>query len=250
MLNQTFLNYKQTAVIVLLMFDVSSGMYGGIVIHSKDETIANSTNEEKSTIQREEKEKIGSFDTNKFISNKPDLILTNGMAYKYIPFFGSESRIILNTDAEIFKVKPGELTRWYIVNAGPRGYLAFNFASGMINSVVYDSSSNNNKSIAIGRNDDNAIIHSSFENNNITLSSPSKKIYEVSIPPGSAEAIEVTFPEEGTYVGNDHDIGRFLIGAGFVVVATNNSSTFNDYPKGTWVTPYGHGASNINNIHK
>jgi hypothetical protein len=179
---------------------------------------------------------------NKFITNKPDLILTNGMAYKYISFFGSETKIILNTNAEIFKVKPGELTRWYIVNAGPRGYLAFNFASGMINSVAYDSNSNNdNKSIAIGRNKDNVIIRSQIENNNTILSSPPKKIYEVSIPPGSAETIEATFPEEGTYVGNDHDIGRFLIGAGFVVVATNNnSSTFNDYPKGTWVPPYGH----------
>jgi hypothetical protein len=118
----------------------------------------------------------------------------------------------------------------------------------MINSVVYDIS--NNKSIAIGRNNDNAIIHSPFENNNITLSSPSKKIYEVSIPPGSAEAIEVTFPEEGTYVGNDHDLGRFLIGAGFVVVATN-SSTSDDHPKETWVPPHGYGTSNINNnIHK
>ena len=25
---------------------------------------------------------------NKFLANKPDLILTNGMAYKYMPFFG------------------------------------------------------------------------------------------------------------------------------------------------------------------
>jgi hypothetical protein len=31
------------------------------------------------------------------------------------------------------KVKPGELTRWYIVNAGPRDYLSFNFAAGMVN---------------------------------------------------------------------------------------------------------------------
>ena len=112
---------------------------------------------------------------NKFIANKPDLILTNGMAYKYIPFFGSEIKIILNKDAELFKVKPGELTRWYIVNAGPRGYLAFNFASGMINSVVYDSSSNNNKSIAIDRNKDILVHLVPFENNNTALSSPLKK---------------------------------------------------------------------------
>ncbi|HEY6882538.1 MAG TPA: nitrite reductase, partial [Nitrososphaeraceae archaeon] len=166
----------------------------------------------------------GSFDVNKFIANKPDLILTNGMAYKYMPFFVSENRIILNNDAELFKVKPGELTRWYIVNAGPRGYIAFNFASGMINPITYS----NDKSIAMGGKNNN--------NNNSTTIPVSKKVYEVSIPPGSAEAIDITFPEEGTYVGNDHDIGRFLIGAGFAVVATNNT-TSNDYPKGTRVPP-------------
>jgi nitrite reductase (NO-forming) len=73
------------------------------------------------------------------------------------------------------------------------------------------------------------------ENNNTALSL-SKKVYEVSIPPGSAQAIEITFPQEGTYVGNDHDIGRFLIGAGFAVLATN-SSISDDYPIGTRVPP-------------
>ena len=237
---------------------IASGMYGGIVVHSKYErkpakefyvvfgevyntadkglftdithanttttkSIANSTSD-KSVLQKKEEQEIGSFDVNKFIANKPDLILTNGMAYKYMPFFGSENRIILNNDAELFKVKPGELTRWYIVNAGPRGYIAFNFASGMINPITYS----NDKSIAMGGKNNN--------NNNSTTLPVSKKVYEVSIPPGSAEAIDITFPQEGTYVGNDHDIGRFLIGAGFAVVATNNS-TSNDYPKGTWVPP-------------
>jgi hypothetical protein len=74
---------------------------------------------------------IGSFDMSKFIANKPDLILTNDMAYKHVPFIGTETKMILNEDAEVFKVRPGELTRWYIVNAGPRGHLSFNFAAGM-----------------------------------------------------------------------------------------------------------------------
>ena len=44
-----------------------------------------------------------------------------------------------------------------------------------------------------------------------------QKIYEISIPPGSGDAIEAIFPEEGTYFGNDHDLGHVLSGAGFVV---------------------------------
>ncbi|MGA9844485.1 MAG: nitrite reductase, partial [Nitrososphaeraceae archaeon] len=52
-----------------------------------------------------------------------------------------------------------------------------------------------------------------------------------SIPPGSAESVEVVFPEQGFYVGNDHDIGRFLQGAGFVVDATNTNSTSDEHLK-------------------
>ena len=29
-----------------------------------------------------------------------DLILTNGMAYKYMPFFGSQNRIVLNENGD------------------------------------------------------------------------------------------------------------------------------------------------------
>ena len=230
---------------------IASGMYGGIIVHSKDErraakefymvfgevynnadkglfmdithTNTTTTTNDTTLLQKKQEQKIGSFDMAKFIANKPDLILTNGMAYKYMPFFGSQNRIVFNENAELFKVKPGELTRWYIVNAGPRGYIAFNFASGMINSISYDSNKSN---ITEGKNNDN--------NNNITTMPLSKKAYEVSIPPGSTQAIEITFPQEGTYVGNDHDIGRFLIGAGFAVLATN-SSTSDNYPIGTRV---------------
>ena len=149
----------------------------------------------------------------KFIANKPDLILTNGMAYKYMPFIGAETKLMLNEDAEVFKVKPGELTRWYIVNAGPRGYLSFSFEEAMI--IDQESSFGN----------------------------ISKKTYMISIPPGSAKAIEAVFPEEGTYVGNDNDMGRFISGAGFVIVAANNS-TSHDHPKGTYIPTTNFGVNN------
>ena len=250
---------------------IASGMYGGIVVHPKNEKPAkefyvvfgeiynaadrglfvgasNSANaiqqllqlaaaftkEKSAVVAVENQEKIGSFDMNKFIANKPDLILTNGMAYKYMPLFGSIAKIILNKDAEMFKVKPGELTRWYIVNAGPRGSLSLNFASAMISSVLYGSNNNNQQTT-------NATTHTTTDS---YLSPTTSKIYEVSIPPGSAEAVEVVFPEAGTYVGNDHDTGRFVEGAGFVIVATSNS-TSHDHPKGTWVQPYTHNDASL-----
>jgi nitrite reductase (NO-forming) len=197
---------------------VASGMYGGIVVHPKNEKVAKEFHMIFSEIYNSADKgffrgtggKIGSFDFNKFIANKPDLILTNGMAYKYIPFFGGQTKLLINKNAEEFKVKPGELTRWYVINAGPRGNVAFNFAGGLIN--------------------ENPISNSSFSENHPF--NTQSKIYEISIPPGSGNSIEVIFPEEGTYFGNDHDLGRVFGGAGFVVLATKNS-TSEDHTNGT-----------------
>ena len=56
---------------------------------------------------------IGSFDLGKFVETKPDLILTNGIAYRYLPWIGTVSRIPLDTDAEMFHLKSGEPTMVY-----------------------------------------------------------------------------------------------------------------------------------------
>ena len=88
------------------------------------------------------------------------------------------ARISLNVNAQIFKVEPGELTRWYVINAGPRGYIAFNFAGGLINENSISNTTSN------------------FSENQTSNS----KIYEISIPPGSGDAIEAIFPEEGTSI--------------------------------------------------
>ena len=66
--------------------------------------------------------------------------MTNGMGFKYVPSIGSgalcndglgypneDCTLPLNSNAEIFKVKPGEPTRWYIFNAGPNDGVAFHF---------------------------------------------------------------------------------------------------------------------------
>ena len=68
----------------------------------------------------------GTFDLTKFATEyQPDLVLTNGMAHKYAPGIGEKVKIVLNENPEIFKVAPGELTRWYILNPGPNGGYPF-----------------------------------------------------------------------------------------------------------------------------
>ena len=150
----------------------------------------------------------GSFDLVKLWTDNPDLILTNGMAHKYVPGIGQAAQIPLNPDAEVFMVKPGELTRWYILNPGPNGYVAFHFIGGMID--VRDGSIKNRFGTQL------------------------KGDETWTIPPGSATVIESVFPEEGVYVGVDHNMSHVLKGGAFAVVASNDS-TPDDHPEGTWV---------------
>jgi plastocyanin len=58
------------------------------------------------------------------------------------------------------------------------------------------------------------------------------------IPPGSGSVIEITFPEEGIYVGVDHAMNDVVKGGAFAILATPES-TPDDHPAGTMVPPRG-----------
>lgn len=206
---------------------VGSGMYGSIIItsptydqnHPAAEEFYIAFNElyniADKGLFRGTNGTIGSFDLEKFLENKPDLILTNGMAYRYIPWIGIVSRIPLNNDAELFHVKPNEPTRWYIVNAGPRKSLDFNFAAAMIN-VLYPPSLLNQHTVKNLQNND--FSFSANSTGDVDGQAAGMR-HIVSIPPGSGAIIEAVFPEEGFYFGNDHDLASILYGSGFVVSA-------------------------------
>ncbi len=195
---------------------IANGMYGGIVVHPANEAPAKEFYMVFGEIYNGADQgpfvgadgKVGSFDIGKLWTSNPDLVLTNGMAHKYVPAIGKAVQIPLNANAEIFKVKPGELTRWYIVNPGPNEYVAFHFIAGMID--VHDGSIINRYGTQV-KNDETWTI-----------------------PPGSATVVEAVFPEEGVYVGVDHNMSHVLKGAAFAVLATNDS-TPTDHPAGTMV---------------
>jgi nitrite reductase (NO-forming) len=198
---------------------VANGMYGAIIVHPANEKPAKEFYVVFSELYNTADQGLftganatGSFDIIKFVTGQPDLVLTNGMAHKYMTAIGAIVQLDLNPNAEVFKVRPDELTRWYIVNAGPRGYVAFSFMNGMISAregVIRDR------------------LGTQLVNDETWT-----------IPPGSASVIETVFPEEGIYVGYDHDLGNLLKGGAFAVVASNNS-TDTDHPVGTWVPPKG-----------
>jgi len=198
---------------------IANGMYGGIVVHPQNEPPAKEFYVVFGEIYSNSVQGLftpangtGSFDVGKFLTGNPDIVMTNGMAHKYVPAIGSYAKIDLNPDAQVFQVKPGELTRWYIVNAGPNDGVSFHFISGMLS--VHDGSVVNR----FGTQDVNDETWW--------------------IPPGSASVIESVFPTEGIYVGVDHAMNDVLKGAAFAVLATQNS-TDTDHPQGTWVPPKG-----------
>jgi nitrite reductase (NO-forming) len=203
---------------------ISNGMYGGIVVHPTNEKPAKEFYMVFSELYNTADKgpfvgtngTAGSFDIGKLLSDNPDLVLTNGMAHKYVPAVGQVNKLELNKDAEIFKVKPGELTRWYIVNAGPNDGVSFHFISGMI--TVRDGTNQANNDYGTQDINDETWW----------------------ITPASGSVIESTFPDPGLYVGVDHAMKDVVKGGAFAVLAMENS-TSTDHPTGTCVPAAGEG---------
>jgi nitrite reductase (NO-forming) len=198
---------------------IANGMYGGLVVHPVNEKPAKEFYLSFGEIYNSADQGLfvgangtGSFDIAKFATEQPDLIMTNGMAHKYVPSVGEKVKIELNPDGELFQVKPGELTRWYVLAPGPNEGVSFHFISGQID--VRDGSIMNRLGTQL-RNDETWWV-----------------------PPGSGSVIESTFPEEGVYVGVDHNMAHVVKGGAIAVLATANA-TDTDHPVGTWVPPRG-----------
>jgi nitrite reductase (NO-forming) len=198
---------------------IANGMYGGIVVHPTNEKPAKEfyvafgeiyNTKDKGLFQAVNG--TGSFDIAKFATDQADLELTNGMAFKYAPAIGQVVKLELNKNASVFKVKPGELTRWYIVNGGPNDFLSFHIIGGII--TVRDGSVGGDFG-TVDQNDETWTI-----------------------PPGSASVIESVFPSPGLYVGVTHSLAGVVKGGAFAVLAVDNS-TATDHPPGTWVPPKG-----------
>lgn len=196
---------------------ISNGMYGGTVVHPLGEQPAKEFYMVFGSIFNTLDKGLfkgangtGSFDITKFANDQPDLILTNGMAHKYVPSIGKVVKLDINKNATVFKVKPNELTRWYIFNSGPNDGVGFHFIGG------YQTSLFGTVKDRILTQDPNDCC--------------------VWIGPGDGVVVESTFPEPGVYVGVDHNMNHVVKGAAFAVLATANA-TATDHPPGTWVPP-------------
>jgi nitrite reductase (NO-forming) len=194
---------------------IANGMAGAIVVHPQNEKPAKEFYLAFGEIysDTEDASRAGTFDLQKFLNNNATVITTNGMAHKYVPAIGEEVKVPINPNAQPFMVKPGELTRWYVVNYGPNTDTAFHFISGMLDAVKDGAVKNRYGTTLL--NDETW-----------------------GIPVGSASVVETVFPEEGVYVGVDHDMKDVYKGGALAVIAANNS-TATDHPPGTAVAAKG-----------
>ena len=202
---------------------IANGMYGGIIVHPTNEQPAKEFYVVYGEIYNTKDKGLfqpvngtGSFDIAKFATGQNDLELTNGLAFKYAPAVGQVVKLELNKNATVFKVKPGEPTRWFIFDAGPNNGLAFHFIGGII--TVRDGSVGGDYG-TVDQNDDTWWI-----------------------PPGSGSVIESVFPSAGLYVGVTHSLKDVVKGGAFAVLAADNS-TATDHPPGTWVPPKGYSSA-------
>jgi nitrite reductase (NO-forming) len=201
---------------------IANGMYGLIVVHPQNEEPAKEFyvsfgeiyNSADQGLFKGTNGTVGSFDITKFATDQPDLVLTNGMAHKYAPAIGKVSKLELNPNATVFNVKPGELTRWFILSPGPNDGVAFHFISGQMD------------------------VRDGFNKQANSYGTVSMNDETWWVPPGSASVFESIFPEAGPYVGVDHSMVDVVKGGAFVVVASDNS-TATDLPEGAWVPPKG-----------
>lgn len=176
---------------------IANGMFGGVIVHPTNEKPAKEFYMVYGDMYYTGNDTEKSFDMNAFMAGNNNLEVTNGMAFKYAPGIGGVAKLDLNKDAQPLMVKPGELTRWYVVNGGPNQGIAFHFIAGLID--VKDGSINTSNGGRYGtqvKNDETWWV-----------------------PPGSASVFEATFPSEGPYVGVTHKLNDVVKGGAFVVWA-------------------------------
>ena len=85
---------------------MANGMYGGIVVHPTNEAKAKEFYVVFSELYNSADKgpfvgtngTVGSFDLTKLWTNQPDLVLTNGMSFKYVPGIGEVNKLELNKD--------------------------------------------------------------------------------------------------------------------------------------------------------
>ena len=209
---------------------IANGMYGSFIVN-EGKTPAASYSVQFADMYIDSTG--NSFDFGAFMTEDNTLEVTNGQAFNYAPFIGSDidldhttlqlnpldiqevdGQLVLfsHADGDLGGVPilapVGETTRWHINNPGPNQFLAFHFIAGQMD--IRDGG-NNGKLGTVELNEETWTV-----------------------PPGSASTFDVTFPSPGLYLGVTHKLSDVVKGGAFAVVACDVKNPENnaDDPRG------------------
>jgi len=207
---------------------INNGMYGNIVVvpdkEKKKEAPAVEYSVMFADMYLDVDEGIGTFTPaifgGIFLDDHKTLEVTNGQAFNYAPFIGSDwmddehAPLTLNAidlEAEDVGGVPilapvDEITRWYITNPGPNEFLAWHFIAGQMD--VRDGSTPKK------------------------LMTPVANEETWTVPPGSSSTTDTVFPSVGPYIGITHKLSDVVKGGAFAVVACDIDNPANnaDHP--------------------
>jgi len=153
-----------------------------------------------------------------FLDDHKTLEVTNGQAFNYAPFIGSDwedgdhapltlNPIVGDGSGGIPILAPVDRdTRWYITNPGPNEFLAWHFIGGQMD--VRDGSTPKK------------------------LMSPVRNEETWTVPPGSSSTTDTVFPSVGPYIGITHKLNDVVKGGAFAVIACDIDDPSNnaDHP--------------------
>lgn len=158
---------------------IANGMYGAIIVDPGESEPQFEEAREFVLVQSEFYK--DEHDVDDMINGEPQVVAFNGKAFKY--------------KEKPLEAKPGELVRFYIVNAGPNNFSAFHIV-GTIFEAVYLNGHPQNKQVGV---------------------------QTVTIPPGGSYAVELRVPEEGLYPIVSHSFKDATKGATGILKVTMNA---------------------------
>lgn len=134
---------------------IANGMYGAIIV---DPVEGPTFEEAREFVLVQSEFYRDAHDIEDMMNGEPQVVAFNGKAFKY------------NRDNPL-EAKPGELVRFYVVNAGPNNFSAFHIVGTIFDKVYFNG---NPANVQYGAQ-------------------------TLTIPPGGSYAVEVRVPEEGYY---------------------------------------------------
>ncbi|TCS79902.1 multicopper oxidase domain-containing protein [Tepidibacillus fermentans] len=156
---------------------IANGMYGAILVDPIKPTFEKAR--EFVLVQSEFYK--DAFDIEGMMNGEPKVVAFNGKAHKY-------------QDSPL-EAKPGELIRFYVINAGPNNFSAFHIVGTIFNKTYPNGNPKN-------------VEH---------------EMQTVTIPPGGSYAVELIVPDEGLYPIVSHSFKDSTKGATGLLKITKNA---------------------------